>query len=135
MELQTYLTGMVFTKAYRVIRTHVAVCLEQYNLTPTSWSLLGTVLQARDGILLADVAKALGVKAPLVTRLAQALMERQLVERVPHLTDKRAKLLVVTSQGERFIAKVDAQLRMELGYLLRGVSEADLAAYKRVLEQ
>lgn len=134
IDLPTYLTGTIFTKAYRVIRTHVGVCLDQYGLTPTAWSLLGLILQERDGISLADSAAQLGVKASLISVLSQNLVDRQLVERIPHQTDKRTKLLVLTSQGERFVSSVERQLQRELSYLLRGVLPNDLAAYKRVLE-
>jgi DNA-binding MarR family transcriptional regulator len=134
MNLPSYLSGAIFTKAYRVLRNHVIICLARYELTPTTWSLLGIVVTAQDGIRLKEVASKLGVKAPLVTMMAHGLIERELITRIPHPIDKRAKLLVMTQKGKRFVKAVENELSTELSYLLRGLTEDDLDTYKRVLD-
>ena len=134
MNVPTYLSGTVFMKSYRILRGQVVQALAKYGLTPTSWSLLGIVVSSPDGIRLKEVASRLGVKAPLVTMITHSLIERALVERMPHHLDKRAKLLVITTKGRRFIKTVEQDLGGELAFLLRGLSAEDMATYKRVLD-
>lgn len=134
MNIPTYLSGQIQSKAYRVLRIHVTDSLAQYDLNPTQWSLLGVVFEARDGIRLAKVAHILGVKAPLITNMAKELIRRGLIKKVDHHSDARAKLLVIELKGKLVIERVEAALRQELGSLLKGVSQEDLNSYQKVLE-
>lgn len=134
MNIPSYVSGTIYVAAYRTLRGRIAACLQRYSLTPTTWSLLGVVIEARDGIRLNEVARVLGVKAPLVTMLANELIDRGIINRIPHHIDKRAKLLVITSKGKKFIAAVERDMEKELKYLLNGVTEDELAAYKKVLD-
>jgi MarR family transcriptional regulator, transcriptional regulator for hemolysin len=134
MNLPSYISGSIFIKANRILRNEVYACLDVYSLTATAWSLLGIVSSEHDGIRLTSVAKRLGVKAPLITMMADDLIERDLVKRIPHHTDGRAKLLVITPAGKRFVTKLEAELSKMLIKLLDGVSEQDLAGYQKVLE-
>ena len=134
MTIQSYISGTIYVTAYRTLRGRIAACLQRFELTPTTWSLLGIVMQARDGIRLNEVARILGVKAPLVTMLANELIDRGIINRIPHHIDKRAKLLVMTAKGKKFVASVEREMDNELKYLLDGVTELELRAYKKVLD-
>lgn len=133
MNLPTYITGSTQTKAYRVLREHVRSVLREYELTPTHWSMLGIILQAKTGVRPVDIANSLHVKAPLVTAMAQSLEERGLVKSVQNQFDARAKLLAVTPRGKRFVKNVDTALSELLGQLLKGLTESELTAYRKVL--
>jgi MarR family transcriptional regulator for hemolysin len=134
MTLPTYFSGTLYMKAARALRTAVYNCLSKYELTATSWSLLGIVYNARDGIRLAEVGQTIGVKAPLITMMANTLMERGYINRLPHHSDGRAKLLVITPEGKRFVNKVEDELNHNLRFLLNGATPEDLDSYQRVLE-
>jgi DNA-binding MarR family transcriptional regulator len=134
MNIPSYLSGAVFMQAYRILRMQVVNCLNEFDLTPTSWVLLGLLEQSPDGMRLSHIAKRLNVKAPLVTNMAHRLLEEGLINRIPHHTDKRAKLLVLTSKGKQFMAQVEKQMEGTLSALLNGVSEQDLVSYKKVLD-
>ena len=134
MNIPSYISGTIYVTAYRTLRGRIAACLQRFELTPTTWSLLGIVMQARDGIRLNEVARILGVKAPLVTMLANELIDRGIINRIPHHIDKRAKLLVMTAKGKKFVASVEREMDNELKYLLDGVTELELRAYKKVLD-
>jgi DNA-binding MarR family transcriptional regulator len=134
MNIPSYVSGTIYVTAYRTLRGRIATCLQRYELTPTTWSLLGIVMQARDGVRLNESARILSVKAPLVTMLANDLIERGIIARIPHHIDKRAKLLVMTTKGKKFVAGVEREMDKELKYLLNGVTEHDLKSYKKVLD-
>jgi hypothetical protein len=50
MKLPTYITGIIQTRAYAVLREAVYDVLSKHNLTPSLWSMLGVIVEARDGI-------------------------------------------------------------------------------------
>ena len=133
MNIPTYLSGTLQVKAYRILRSHVYNCLSEYDLNPSHWSLLGIVVQADDGVRLAKVAELLGFKAPLITLMANELIDRNLIKRIPHHSDARAKLLVITPEGKHFVAKVEQTLNAQLRILLKGLSMEDMATYHKVL--
>lgn len=133
MNLPTYITGTVQTKAYRLLREHVYSVLTQYDLTPTHWSMLGIILHARDGVRQVEIAHQLHVKAPLVTNMVQQLQKQGMVQSVQNQFDARAKLLAVTPAGKKFIKTVETELNKTLNQLLSGLTEKDLITYHKVL--
>jgi DNA-binding MarR family transcriptional regulator len=56
-------------------------------------------LEPDQGTPMRDLADHMGVDASYVTGLADALEERGLVERRPHPTDRRVKMIVLTDEG------------------------------------
>jgi len=95
--------------------------------------LLGVVATDRDGLRLAEAAKLLHVKAPMITVLADQLIKRGLIRREQHQFDGRAKLLVLTPQGKKLVAVVEQTVSQQLQRLLTGLSSADMATYHKVL--
>jgi DNA-binding MarR family transcriptional regulator len=134
MNVPSYRSSILLTRAYRVLRARVYKCLEEFELNPTEWSLIGTVYESKDGVRLAQVAAALGVKAPLVTLLVDNLVKRDILKRIPNQVDARAKLLVITPNGKVLVKTVERTLNRALLPLLGDLSEQDLLTYQKVLE-
>lgn len=133
MNLPTYITSAVQSQAYRLLRERVYDVLTQYELTPTNWSMLGVILETRDGVRQVDIAKALHVKAPLITAMAKTLEDRNIVQIVQNQFDARAKLLAITPSGRKFMKQVEADLNKSLAQLFTGLTENDLITYHKVL--
>ncbi len=133
MNLHTYVTGTIQMRSYRLLRQHVVTVLNEYDLTPTHWSMLGIIFESRDGIRQTDVAKLLQVKPPLITMMTRELQDRGLIIAVVNQFDARAKLLTTTPTGKKYIKTVEANLSRMLKKLLDGLTEADLLTYHKVL--
>jgi DNA-binding MarR family transcriptional regulator len=133
MNLPTYITGSIQTKAYRILREEVYAVLDQYELTPTHWSMLGIIVQARDGVRQAEIARTIHVKAPMVTIMARDLQKREIIKSVQNQFDARAKLLALTPEGKKFVKIVEASLNKTLKQLLTNLTEKDLITYHKVL--
>lgn len=134
MNIPSYLSGALFMKAYRLLRANVTECLQVYGINATSWVLLGIIRETKDGIRLIEVANMMNVKAPLVTTLVQDLIAKDLIELLPHHTDKRVKLLMLTSSGKLFMKKVELAMEKSLGGILTGATATDLEGFETVLE-
>ena len=133
MSSPSYNIGIVQSLAFRILREHVYEALSQYELTPTYWSMLGIIADARDGVRQVEIAEALRVKAPLITVMVRELEERKLIKVVPNQFDARAKLIALTQAGKKYMKTVETTLQTELSQLLDGVTEADMHTYKKVL--
>lgn len=134
MTLPTYVSGLLFTKAHKVVRARIYSLLEKYDLNPTYWSILSATLRATEGIRLAKVASTLGVQAPMITVMANELIERGLINRIPHHTDRRAKLLVITPKGKKLAATIETELNTAIAELLNGLSTNEIASFQKTLQ-
>ncbi len=80
------------------------------------------------------LAELLAADPPYVTLMVDDLEERGLVKRMPHPTDRRAKLVQLTAAGRAAAARADAILD-EPPAALSDLPAEDLAALMRVLER
>jgi DNA-binding MarR family transcriptional regulator len=79
-----------------------------------------------------ELAAALGADPPWVTLMVDDLEERGLVERTPHPTDRRRKLLVVTPEG-RAVAEEAERILLEPPQALRDLPAQDAEALDRIM--
>jgi DNA-binding MarR family transcriptional regulator len=79
-----------------------------------------------------ELADRLSTDQPYVTLMVDDLEKHGLVQRKPHPTDRRAKLVELTASGRAAAARANAILD-ELPAELHGVPDADLEAVLRVL--
>lgn len=134
MTQPSYQSGLLFTQAHQAVRTQVYLVLEKYELTPSLWAILGAAYNAPEGIRLSSVARQMEVKAPLVTMLSNDLIKQGLINRIPHHTDKRAKLLVATPKGKKMAQSIEAELSDTIGRLMQGISAAEAKSFQKTLE-
>jgi len=79
-----------------------------------------------------ELAAALGVDPPYVTVMLDDLERRGLIERTPHPTDRRAKVVRPTAAGRRTAQKADRLLETPPA-ALRALPADDLAALARIV--
>lgn len=83
----------------------------------------------------ADVARHLVVTAPVVTRLASALVEDGLVERQADPNDRRAVILALTETGRRRARAMRRDLLAAAREILEPLPEDRRAAVAAALEE
>ncbi len=87
-----------------------------------------------DGPLtLGELAEATGSDAPAITVTINALEAQGLVNRRPHPTNRRAKLVSLTADGRATLAKARKVIERAPA-AFAGVTSADLAALRRLLD-
>jgi MarR family transcriptional regulator for hemolysin len=134
MKYNSYESGLLFTQAHMAVRHVIYDSLEKYSLTTSHWRIMVIVNSSSDGIRLARVAEEMGVKAPLITMLANELISRDLLERLPHHTDGRAKLLTLSPQGKKLLAKINGDIDSEVSNLMEGVPDKNQESFRETLE-
>lgn len=85
--------------AARDVRTALAAELSAHGLYAGQERVL-LAIQSEPGTMLAEIANALGVKAPTVTKAVARLEAQGFVGRAPSQEDARAVLVTLTEQGE-----------------------------------
>ena len=83
----------------------------------------------------AEVARRLMVTAPVVTRLASALVDARLVERTADASDRRAVLLELTTTGRRRARAMRRDLLAAARELLEPLPEERRASVAAALEE
>jgi DNA-binding MarR family transcriptional regulator len=124
---QLDLGGLEQFVGYALRRTQVAVFedvitrLAAFDLRPAQYSVLLLVAE-NPGCKQTEIADALGIKRPNFVAMLHALERRKLLRRAPSSTDRRARILVLTAQGEEALqsAKIilkahERQLAARLG--------------------
>jgi DNA-binding MarR family transcriptional regulator len=109
-------------------RRHVS---EALGLSFIRIKVLRRVAQAP--LTLREVSGALGIDPPYATLVVADLSERGFVERVPHPTDRRAKLVTVTPAGRDVAEQAEELLRVPPAGLL-ALDPAQLRDLDRTLE-
>ena len=129
----TYNTGILQSKAYRILKSETAQVLSRHDITPLDWALLGKLFDHPDGLSLTILADFLDVEPPLITRRVSILERGGLLAKGPDQTDQRAKRVALTTKGAKIVSTVEPKLKKAMKPLVAGVSRRDLVGYFRVL--
>ena len=78
-----------------------------FDLRPVDFSVLSLV-QHNPGITSRQICTALGLLPPNLVGMLNKLEKRELIERLPHPSDRRAMGLHMTQAGQHFMAQAEA---------------------------
>lgn len=134
MVIATYKSGLLHTKAYRIIHTHTSAVLDEHNLSMPEWTLLGLLLEYKNGIRLSDIASNLDVEPPFATNLVDQLEKKGLVARLEDSKDHRAKRIVLTPKGKLLVPKVESLVKERMKKLFKGAWYPEIMTYINVLK-
>ena len=118
--------------------------LAPHGMSPHYYRALAAIAHAPDdgevaGLKLREIAERLRIAPRSATEVIDGLEERELVKRVPHPKDRRARLVVITEEGralhkelweqrqrssDEFFAVLNETDRRELSHLLGKLIEA-----------
>ncbi|AMP02526.1 MarR family winged helix-turn-helix transcriptional regulator [Collimonas pratensis] len=126
------------TALARIVEREWNAAYQPFDLTAPQGFVLRTVLR-RPGLLSSEVASVFGIARPTATRLLDALLAKQLIERRPSAEDGREWNIFPTAAGQALdkpinavSAEVAQRLRAQVGSdrfddsiaALRGVRES-----------
>ena len=126
--------GALIGLTNRQWRRAVDLRLQKYGLTEATWMPLLRLAQASAPMRQKDLAAALLLDSSSIVRILNGLEEAGLIERTEDKEDRRAKAIVITSQGRSLVRKVEATSEDVQREVLAGLSSDDIATAKRVLD-
>lgn len=114
----------------QAIRAHLDGLFRPLGLTTLQYTAL-SVLERRDGLTSAELARRSFVRPQTMHEMITGLDERGFIERRRDPDNRRVLLISLTPQGRAMLAAYDEQVRMLEADMLAGLSprrRADLAA-------
>lgn len=106
--------GFQLTLAARLYRTHLARELSNIGLFPGQEQVLRALGAVTEGLAMGDLARALQVQPPTLTKTIQRLQSQELILRMPRAGDGRVVHLLLTPAGQDKLARViEAESRLE----------------------
>ena len=94
------------------------------------WLVLGVINgSSSKGRSMSEIAQILHVTLPQVTALVNKLLPLKLVRQKSATTDRRSRIVSLTSKGELVFAEAGSILNNAQKELFNSASEADLKAY------
>ena len=124
--------GDLLMRVARTQRRRWRDVLAPWDLSPHQARALKVVCE-RDGVRLSDLAETLRIAPRSATEVADALQERELVERTSDPGDRRAVILRATAEGRRIRDPIDAARAADAAELYGRLSAADRADLARIL--
>jgi DNA-binding MarR family transcriptional regulator len=119
-------------RAARAHRVAAAQLLAEVGLHPGQEALLMELWQG-DGRTQAELAEALAVEPPTITKMLQRMESAGLVQRRPHPEDRRAQLVFLTARGKRLQQKVDRLWAQLASRAVAGMSDRQQSTLRSML--
>jgi MarR family transcriptional regulator, organic hydroperoxide resistance regulator len=119
-------------RAARAHRSAAASLLSEVGLHPGQEALL-MELWVSDGRTQAELAEALAVEPPTVTKMLQRMEAAGLVSRKPDALDRRAQRVHLTAKGKRLRQRVDRLWNQLASQSFDGLSERQQATLRTML--
>lgn len=125
--------GRVLNFAAGASTTMCQNLLEPHGLTLQQWVIL-SALWRRDELLVTEIAEYVGTNVPAASRIIDRMAERDLLERRPSQSDRRAVQVSLTEKG-RSLDHLATFYEDVNERLLEGLSEAEAAVLFDLLER
>ncbi|HEX5773829.1 MAG TPA: MarR family transcriptional regulator [Geomobilimonas sp.] len=105
------------------------------GLTDATWRPLLHLHLHGDRIRQKDLAASVGIEGPSLVRLLDTLIAKGLIQRSEDSTDRRAKLLSLTPEGERVVARILKTVASLENELLSPFSDSEIARVAEFIER
>jgi DNA-binding MarR family transcriptional regulator len=101
----------------------LSATIQQHDLTPAQLSTLFR-LRGQGALGVSAIASQLGLSSGTTSHLVERLVQRELVVRTEHPSDRRGREISLAPNGHDFLEAFDAELNAALGRLMRDVPTA-----------
>lgn len=96
------------------------------GLTDATWRPLLHLHHLGDGVRQKNLAVSVGIEGPSLVRLIDTLVRKGLVQRSEDSTDRRAKLLCLTPDGQVIVSRIREKATLLENELLSPFSDRDI---------
>lgn len=130
--LDDYLPYRLSVASNAVSRLIARAYEDRFGLTIPQWRLLCVLAEDGPAPQVAIVARTVMDKVT-VSRAAQGLVKRRLIERAEHHADGRSHVLALTREGARLHGEIAPLALAYEAALIAGLAPAEVALLKRLL--
>jgi MarR family transcriptional regulator, transcriptional regulator for hemolysin len=127
--------GLLIARLGRLWRREADQALADHGLSQATAHPLRVLFGRGKFLRQGALADEIGIEGPSLVRLIDLLQAEGLVERREDPTDRRAKTLHLTAEGEAKAEEINRVLRRVRAFLLKDIPAADLAVTFDVLQR
>src|ERR1700723_2004235 len=127
--------GLLITRIGRLWRREADQALAAHGLSEATAIPLVVLLRRGKSLRQCELAEEIGIEGPSLVRLIDLLQAEGLVERREDPTDRRAKMLHLTSLGEIRADEINRVLCSVRACILKDIGDEDLAVAYDVLRR
>ncbi|EMP54363.1 MarR family transcriptional regulator [Marinobacter santoriniensis NKSG1] len=127
--------GLQLAHAHRLWRAVISQTVAPLGLTPPRWTLLVVLRHLGEGATQKQLAEALSIELPSLTRTLCQLEDQGLIERQVREDDRRVREVRFTGEGRRVLSALDARANEARAQLLDGIPPEDRNHLRRMLER
>lgn len=128
----TYQVGLLQTRAYKAVMGRTSEFLSKLKISNSDWVALGIIFEHSKGLRSLELARIMSVNQAYITVVVDKLVKRGYLIVSPDSTDKRAKILHLSTAGKLFVKKTEELLSKEMIILSSGISIDDALSYFKV---
>ena len=104
------------------------------DITPEQWAIL-IRLWEKDGVAQSELSDATFRDAPTMSRILDSMERQGLLERRPHETDRRVRLIHLTRHGKALEKKLVPLVEKIVGGMVEGIDDRALATTRATLKK
>lgn len=121
----------------KLFGTRMGVLLEPHNLTQGQFSILHHITRQRiaGGSRVSEIAAAVEVEQPAVTKTLAKFQNMGLVEIVASKTDKRSKLVSATPAADQLLGAIYQDIGPDLHTVFSALDDDAIAIFAQQLKQ
>ncbi|MFJ4131481.1 MarR family winged helix-turn-helix transcriptional regulator [Pseudomonas cyclaminis] len=120
---------------YRQWRKILDSRLKTYGITDASWSPLITLARANRPLRQKELAARLSLDTSSMVRVLEKLRAELLIDWSVDLTDRRAKAISLTLQGQQLVANIEGYSRALEEEVLAGIAPEDVMTTRETLSK
>ena len=115
----------------QLFSSRMAALLEPHGLTPAQFGILNHIARPdlREGTRISDIAQAVEVRQPAVTKTIAKFEAAGLVSLTPSATDQRTKRIHLTQAGGEHLIDIQKSIGPGLAGLFANIPEGELAQF------
>jgi MarR family transcriptional regulator, 2-MHQ and catechol-resistance regulon repressor len=119
---------------YDVIYSHMSRKIEAHGLSLGAFNVLMVLSRCDEaGCQMSELGKLLLVSRANVTGLVDCLVNRGLVDRTEHDTDRRVRMVKITTKGSRLLEAILPAHYARMREMLKGLSDKDKTLLSNLL--
>lgn len=120
----------------RLLLTHLGRFLDSHgaDLTPEKYFIIMKLHEAGP-LAQGELVEVALDDGPNVSRLVDRLVKADLIERTENPTDRRARVLELTAEGQALAGRIDGEVQRVRDTVFEGITAAELAAFNAVLDR
>ncbi len=125
--------GYKVYRAHRALAKSLDATLAPFGITSSQWNALNQ-LNAYGAMTQRELAERLQKQPATVARLIDRLVDRGLVVRAPHPTDRRTNMVSNTKKAKDLLVEVEPVAVADADRIAEGIPPEDLAVFFKVLD-